>query len=223
MLLSTAPDDISLYNKPMARNAQIWSHEYELLLDGPRATPDDFQHVADRLAAGGLFGYRMIYPAMRVGEHEVYWHRPLVAFRSPANGEAVLLPDAPLGYFTAYPFDKPRLDRAVELWPRLLDRPLHRAAVRLFSHVHENHLRQTLFNIRKLWTPATCSAGRWAPASRGNCSRCPSTRRWKTGSNRCRPMPATPRRPLRWSSNCASCIDESRVGRVTASPTNCGR
>ena len=38
----------------------------------------------------------------------------------------------------------------MELWPRLLDRPLHRAAVRLFSHVHENHLRQTLFNIRKL-------------------------------------------------------------------------
>ena len=53
VLLSTAPDDISLYNKPMARNAQIWSHEYELLLDGPRATPGDFQHVADRLAAGG--------------------------------------------------------------------------------------------------------------------------------------------------------------------------
>ena len=106
--------------------------------------------MADRLAAGGLFGYRMIYPAMRVGEHEVYWHRPLVAFRSLENSEAVLLPDAPLGYLTAYPFDKPRLDRAVELWPRLLDRPLHRAAVRLFSHVRENHLRQTLFNVRKL-------------------------------------------------------------------------
>jgi hypothetical protein len=155
VLLSTAPDDISLYNKPMARNAQIWSHDYTLLLDGPRATPDGLQRVADRLAAGGLFGYRMLYPAMRVGEHEVYWHRPLVAFRSPQHpfagcGEAVLLPDAPRGYLTAYPAAKPRLDRAVELWPRMLDRPLHRAAVRLFSHVRENHLRQTLFNIRKL-------------------------------------------------------------------------
>src|SRR5208283_4562119 len=69
VLLSTAPDDISLYNKPMARNAQIWSHQSELLLDGPRATPADLQRVADCLAAGGLFGYRMIYPAMRVGEH----------------------------------------------------------------------------------------------------------------------------------------------------------
>ena len=150
VLLSTAPDDISLYNKPMARNAQIWSHEYEMLLDGPRSTPDDLQQVADRLAAGGLFGYRMIYPAMRVGLHEVYWHRPLVAFRSQATGEAVMLDDAPLGYFTGYPFDRPQLDRAVEIWPRLLDRPLHRANIRLFSHVHENHLRQTLYNIRKL-------------------------------------------------------------------------
>ena len=67
VLLSTAPDDIGLYNKPMGRNAQIWSHEYKLLLDGPRATPDDLQGAADRLAAGGLFGYRMIFPAMRVG------------------------------------------------------------------------------------------------------------------------------------------------------------
>ncbi len=32
----------------------------------------------------------------------------------------------------------------------MLDRPLHREAVALFSHVRENHLRQTLFNIRKL-------------------------------------------------------------------------
>ena len=155
VLFSTAPEDIELYSKPMARNSQIWSHEFELLLDGPRATPDELQHAAERLAGGGLFGYRMIYPAMRVGEHEVYWHRPLVAFRAPrsgpaGSGEAVLLADAPCGYFTAYPADKPRLDRAVELWPRLLDRPLHRAAVRLFSHVRENHLRQTLSNVRKL-------------------------------------------------------------------------
>ncbi len=27
-----------------------------------------------------LFGYRFVYPAMRVGRHEVYWHRPLVAW-----------------------------------------------------------------------------------------------------------------------------------------------
>jgi hypothetical protein len=150
VLLSTAPDDISLYNKPMARNAQIWNHDYQLLLDGPRATPNDLKRVAKQLEAGGLFGYRMLYPAMRVAKHEVYWQRPLVAYRSQETGEAVVLP-APLnGYFTAYSADKPRLDRAVELWPRLLNRPLHTAAVRLFSHSHENQVRQTLFNIRKL-------------------------------------------------------------------------
>ena len=61
-----------------------------------------------------------------------------------------MLPDAPLGYLTAYEFDKPRLDRAVELWPRMLDRPLHREAVRLFAHCHDSHLGDTLANIRKL-------------------------------------------------------------------------
>ena len=103
-----------------------------------------------QLAAGGLFGYRMVFPAMRVGRHEVYWHRPLVACRSAESGNAVLLPGAPSGYITAYPFDKPRLDRPVELWPRLLNRSLHRAAIAQFAHVRENHLQQTLNNIRKL-------------------------------------------------------------------------
>ncbi|MEZ0227795.1 MAG: hypothetical protein ACAI25_04165, partial [Planctomycetota bacterium] len=36
-LFSTSPDDLGLYNKPMARNAQVWSQRYELVLDGPRA------------------------------------------------------------------------------------------------------------------------------------------------------------------------------------------
>ena len=149
VLLSTAPDDISLYNKPMARNCQIWSQEYELLLDGPQATPADLQRAADQLAAGGLFGYRMIYPAMRVGRHEVYWHRPLVAYAA-ADGNAALLPAAPLGHLTAYDSDKPRLNRAVEFWPRMLDRPAHSTALRLFTHCHENHLLDTLSNARKL-------------------------------------------------------------------------
>ena len=36
VLFSTDPDDIQLYNKPMARNAQIWSRDFRLVLDGPR-------------------------------------------------------------------------------------------------------------------------------------------------------------------------------------------
>ena len=29
------PDDVGLYDKPMARNVQLWTHDFRLLLDGP--------------------------------------------------------------------------------------------------------------------------------------------------------------------------------------------
>jgi len=137
VLFSTAADDLGLYGKPMARNAQLWTQDYRLLLDGPRAGRAELAAAAARLAAGGTFGYRFQYPAMRVGEHEVYWHRPLAAF-APApgqagiggsGGEAVLVPGAPLGYLTAYRPADPDLAAPVELWPRLLERPAHRAAI----------------------------------------------------------------------------------------------
>ena len=51
--------------------------------------------------AGGLFGYRFQYPAMRVGRHELYWHRPLVAYMD-SSGKPCILPDGPAGYLTAY-------------------------------------------------------------------------------------------------------------------------
>ncbi len=62
--------------------------------------------------AGGLFGYRVQFPARRVGKYEVYWHRPLVAYRDAA-GEVQVLPDAPLGYLTAYDAAMPRPDKAI--------------------------------------------------------------------------------------------------------------
>ena len=37
VMFSTAANDLGLYGKPMARNVQIWTRDYELLLDGPRA------------------------------------------------------------------------------------------------------------------------------------------------------------------------------------------
>ena len=43
VLFSTAPDDMGLYGKPMARNAQLWSHDFQLLLDGPHAVPADIE------------------------------------------------------------------------------------------------------------------------------------------------------------------------------------
>jgi hypothetical protein len=135
VLFSTLPDDLELYSKPYARNVQLWTEAYSLLLDGPNANPDELKKAMRTVQAGGLFGYRFQFPAMRIGRHEVYWHRPLVAYRS-SKGEPVILPDAPTGYLTAYDTDRPRLDKAVELWPRFRRRPLALAA--LASHKSEN-------------------------------------------------------------------------------------
>src|SRR5262249_15577068 len=128
VLFSTIPTDVDLYGKPMARNVQIWTEKSILLLDGPHASPAEIKRAMRLVQAGGVFGYRFLFPAMRVGKHEVYWHRPLVAYLDAA-GEVAVLPDAPLGYFTAYDADKPRLDRAIELWPRMQKQAVLMAAL----------------------------------------------------------------------------------------------
>ena len=79
VLFSTAPDDLGLYGKPMARNAQIWTHDFRLLLDGPAADRRAIERAAAVVREGGHFGYRFLFPPMHVGRHAVYWHRPLVA------------------------------------------------------------------------------------------------------------------------------------------------
>ncbi|HWB14187.1 MAG TPA: M28 family peptidase [Pirellulales bacterium] len=149
VLFSPAADDIGLYGKPMARNAQVWTHDHQLLLDGPSASREEIAAAAESLAEGGVFGYRFQYPAMRVGRHEVYWHRPLVAYFS-SDDEPTIVTDGPLGYLTAYRADRPRLERPLELWPRLVDREPHRAALELFAHNHDRHYRVTTINVRKL-------------------------------------------------------------------------
>jgi hypothetical protein len=150
VLFSTAPDDMGLYGKPMARNVQIWSHDFQLLLDGPNAVPADIEKAMRTLCAGGLFGYRFQFPAMRVGRHEIYWHRPLVAYQSSETDEPAVLPDAPSGYLTAYGENSHDLSRPLELWPRFLRRPPHVAAIELFEHLQEPRPHQTTGNIRKL-------------------------------------------------------------------------
>jgi len=150
VLMSATAEDLGLYGKPMARNSQIWTDQFRLLLDGPRAMPADLARAAARLAQGGLFGYRMTYPPMRVGHHEVYWHRPLVAYLDPGTGEPAVLSDAPLGSLEAYDSRRPRQERGLELWPRLLARRPHQEAIRLFTANHEQHYRQTMLNVRKL-------------------------------------------------------------------------
>jgi Peptidase family M28 len=102
------------------------------------------------LEGGGSFGYRFVFPAMRVGEHEISWHRPLAAFVPSGSDEPVLLHDAPTGYLTASPADRPDPSNPVPLWPRLLHREGHVTNLRLFAHVPDDPPHATLRNVRKL-------------------------------------------------------------------------
>ncbi len=165
VLFSTAPDDLGLYGKPMARNVQLWTEDFRLLLDGPRAAAEEIDAAARQLRAGGLFGYRFQYPALRVGRHEVYWHRPLVAYLSAQTGRAEVLPDAPLGYLTAYRADRPDLDQPIELWPRLLGREPYVTALEIFDHAHDFHQFRTALNVRKLLDARYLFGGQPVPDS----------------------------------------------------------
>jgi hypothetical protein len=153
VLFSTLPDSVGLYGKPMARNVQLWRRDLTPLLDGPNATLEELHRACAVVEEGGLFAYRFQFPPMRVGQHEIYWHRPLVAYRTTSDQTAVLS-DAPLGYLTAYRADKPRLDKPIELWPRLQQRPEYEAAIELLSkpgeHNHHQDHHHGLANVLKL-------------------------------------------------------------------------
>src|SRR5206468_3698522 len=42
-LFGTSPDDVKLYDKPAARNTQLWTGDFRPVLDGPRAGRDDLR------------------------------------------------------------------------------------------------------------------------------------------------------------------------------------
>lgn len=150
VLFSTSPKDIDLYHKPMARNVQLWDHEYRPLLDGPTATADDICRAAEVVADGGVFGYRFVFPAMNVGRHEIYWHRPLCAYLDRHTLRPALVSGAPAGYLAAHPVDGDGAGPTLELWPRLLRREGHQANIELFHCLKEHYPLQTLMNIRKI-------------------------------------------------------------------------
>jgi hypothetical protein len=148
-VLFDASEAIGLYGKPMARNAQIWTDDFRLLLDGPTATLASIAEAARALGEGGLFGYRFQFPAQRVGAHEVYWQRTLAASLPAGAREPVVIPDAPLGYLTAYRTDHLDPESAVVLWPRRLRREPYEAAA-LFTRSADPRARETARNCRKL-------------------------------------------------------------------------
>jgi hypothetical protein len=139
-LFSTAPHDVDLYDKPIARNAQIWTEDYKLLLDGPRAGREAIARAAGIVDAGGRFGYRMYYPPMRAGARELFWHVPIVA-RPKARHT-----NWPLGYVTAEAEGKEPL----RLRPNLLARKMHVPAAQSFERDPGRARYTTSHNIRKL-------------------------------------------------------------------------
>jgi peptidase M28-like protein len=146
-LFATDPDVVGLYDKPMARNAQVWTEDYQLLLDGTRAGRADIERAARAIGRGGRFGYRFHYPPMRAGTRELFWHLPLCARRGPAGGAAERFAGgAPLGYVTAEADGPP----PIALAPQLLARPAHRAAAALFPHEPGHRRFTTTHNVRKL-------------------------------------------------------------------------
>jgi hypothetical protein len=155
VLFSQLPQDVGLYDKPLARNSQVWTEDFRRLLDGPTATRAELEQARHAVLNPAReiekFGYRFLYPAMRVGPNEVYWHRPLVAYFSPETGQGNVILDAPLGYLTVYDARQPDLSRAAELWPHMLKRGLHTDAIELLRHCDPHqHPRRDPLNIRKL-------------------------------------------------------------------------
>jgi hypothetical protein len=150
VLFSAAADDLGLYGKPMARNAHIWTLDGRLLLDGPRADRAALARAAAALRQGGQFGYRFYFPPMQVGRWCVFWQRPLAAFRHPRTGACALVASAPTGYLTAYRADRPDPASPVELWPRILRRAAHLAAVEGFSEHREHQAHKLAINTLKL-------------------------------------------------------------------------
>ena len=150
VLFSTKPGDLGLYGKPMARNAQLWTEDYRLLLNGPVASRARIDDAARALIAGGHFGYRFYFPPMRTGWHEVYWHLPLAGGYD--GGAPVVCTDRLGGWLVAEPAlrREGRMHGRVELWPRLDEREIHRAAVELFPVDPGHRSHTTSYNVRKL-------------------------------------------------------------------------
>src|SRR5262249_16847282 len=125
---------------------------------------EQIKHAMRTVQAGGIFGYRFLFPAMRVGRHEVYWHRPLVAYRD-ANGEPVILDNGPTGYLTAYDVEQPDLPKPTELRPCLRQPPVMTAAVALQESGNAEKVHPTIRLVRRLFDAFNLREGERLPRS----------------------------------------------------------
>ena len=87
---------------------------------------------------------------MRMGKHDIYLHRPLVAFIS-SDAEVVEIKSESLpGYITAYSDDDSGMKNPLELWPRMLKRELYLSALHDFNNHNDHYAHQTSLNIISL-------------------------------------------------------------------------
>ncbi len=149
-LFSTEPDAMGLYDKPLACNSQIWSNNFKLLLNGPEAGKSDLARVEKAISKGGLFGYRFFYPPMRFGEHDIYLHRPLVAFLPLQSDRVEIKSESLYGYITGYHDSDAGMSHPVELWPRMQKRKLYLSALNDFTAHNDHFAHQTSLNIINL-------------------------------------------------------------------------
>ena len=140
-LFATTPEQLELYDKPLARNAQVWTEAYRLVLDGVHAARFRIDEAARAVCDGGRFGYRFHWPPMRVRDHDVYWQRPL-GFTD--RGGAVTVDVATLqGWLVGY-----QRERAVAaLWPRRDPRVFHHDNLAAFASAERREARH---DVRKL-------------------------------------------------------------------------
>ena len=150
-LFSTDADALDLYDKPLARNCQLWNHDFDLLLNGPKADRKKIYDAEKIILQGGLFGYRFFYPPMKMGFHSIYWHRPLVAYLPAGSDNAEILTDALTGYIAGYHDNDLKMESPVELWPRIQRREIFLSALRDFTNEHDYYSHQTSKNLLSLF------------------------------------------------------------------------
>ena len=150
-LFSTDAEALDLYDKPLARNCQLWDDDFNLLLDGPRADRQKIHETEKRILQGGLFGYRFFYPPMKTGWYRIYWHRPLIAFLPPRAEKATIVTDALMGYIAGYHEDDLKMASPVELWPRMQRRDIYLSALRDFGNEEDHYAHQTAKNLLSLF------------------------------------------------------------------------
>ncbi|MBA4323118.1 MAG: hypothetical protein C0408_09910, partial [Odoribacter sp.] len=150
-LFSTDPEAMGLYNKPLARNSHVWTHDFKLLLNGPKANHRKILESEKEILQGGLFGYRFFYPPMKVGTYDIYWHRPLVAYLSSTTETVEVETDTLNGYITGYHQDDIKMKDPVELWPRFLRRDIYLLALHDFNTSNDHFAHQTSKNILALF------------------------------------------------------------------------